>query len=211
MLLLTMDMCITVPTCDKEGINFFNSLKKGNLIPFNTCHMLSVLHVSECHRRWQLLNSSVSAGEVCIRILPTLWGPAAPAAGALVNEFAHTFLFTLVGNFLVPRVEAASRDTVLDRAAGPLAIAVLLMPTVLSPLRSTGPTVNPAVATAWAAMLVFDGLLGGPPAAALASFWGLYAALLLGTFAGVLLAVRLQPTVERAWAAASRRVARRRD
>ena len=157
-------------------------------------------------------NHRGEAGAICLDLLPSLSGAGAPAAGALLNELAHTFAFNLVANFLVPRASAAARGGPLADAAGPITIATVLMPAALSPVRSTGPTLNPAVATAWAAMLAFDGALGaGAPAASLPGFWALYAALMLGTLGGIALALRARPVVERAWGAVYRRLFGRRD
>ncbi len=129
-------------------------------------------------------------------------------AGAFLNELAHTLCFNVAVNFFAPRAAALAAGGALARAAGPTAIASTLMLTVLSPERTTGPTLNPSVATAWAAMLAFDRLLTGRPALP-AAFWGLYAALMLGTLGGVVIALRVRPAFDRAWAAVLRAFATR--
>jgi glycerol uptake facilitator-like aquaporin len=153
-----------------------------------------------------------SAGKVCLNVLPSFAENSMPAgAGALLNELAHTFTFNVVANFFVPRAASLARSGPLANSAAPLTIATILMPTALSPLRSTGPTLNPTVATAWASMLFFDSVLGRGPKSLTGEFWLLYAALLLGTLGGILLAVLVRPSVERAWAAVYRQLRGRRD
>ncbi len=144
------------------------------------------------------------AGQICLPILPVLSSAhETPAAGALLNEFAHTFLFNAAINFFAPRATAAAAGGPLARAAAPLVIATALMFTVLSPACITGPALNPAVATAWASMLAFDRLLASRPPLPPA-FWGLFAALILATLGGVVIALRARPHVDRAWAAVRR-------